>query len=65
VEKAPSRRIEPRDGQERPDKPSFRRRGSFVTGKRFAEARDWRTEMALEPSRTPTDQIPSTPNAQK
>jgi hypothetical protein len=26
--------------------------GSFAGGKRFAEARDWRTEMALQPSRT-------------
>src|SRR5215475_2190538 len=51
---------------------------SFAGGKRFADARDWPTEMALEPSRTPNrDQIPSThrqkapqkcgsaPNAQK
>src|SRR6266536_2562449 len=35
------------------DKPSLRRRGSFAAGKRFAEARDRPTEMALEPSPTP------------
>ena len=40
------------------DKPSLRRRGSFVAGKRFAEARDRRAEMALEPSLTPNrDQV--------
>jgi hypothetical protein len=43
------------------DKSSLRRRGSFSAGKRFAEARDRRTEMARELSRTPNrDQIQST-----